>query len=66
MNKSVKSIICVLVVSDLMLATCILTQNNKKTLKLFVYGGAAYIAKYIRNTMLLSRKQTFKKCKKKR
>jgi len=29
MNKSVKPLVCVLVVSDLMLATCILTQTNR-------------------------------------
>jgi len=29
MNKSVKTLVCVKVVSDLMLATYILTQNNR-------------------------------------
>jgi len=34
MNKSVKPIVCVLVVSDLMLATGILTQNNRYPLSM--------------------------------
>ena len=34
MNKSVKQIVCVLVVSDLMLATGILTKNNRYPLSI--------------------------------
>ena len=72
MNKSVKPLVCVLVVSDLMLATWILTQNNrypysaisssippKKHQNSMFLVVRLYFAKYIRNT-LLARKQTLK------